>query len=102
MTERTQEQATMLLSPLAFATVSLLAVAVFTTILLWSRTAESTPGVLKTPLPARCQFLHFTLASQQPERTFVVACPGHEYFRVWPLPMGQWNEEPRLKQWQVM
>lgn len=79
-----------------------LLVALITTAFLWSRTAESSPGVLKTPLAARCEFLHFTLRSEQPERTLVVACPGHEYFRIWPLPAGTWNEEPWPSRWQEM
>ena len=57
-------------------------------------TTEDVPGVLDTKLPIGCSIWHFTKQSQQPFRTFVLACPGVAAIRVWPLPIQQnWAED---------
>ena len=57
-------------------------------------TEESTTGVLATQLPGPCEVWHFTLRSQQPFRHVVLACPGVDAIRLWPLPVQQnWWED---------
>ena len=39
-------------------------------------TRQKVPGVWRTHLPGRCELVHYTLASKQPERTITLDCPG--------------------------
>ena len=59
-----------------------------------TNTRESPAGVLDTQLPGSCSVWHFTLRSEQPFRTFVLACPGVDAIRLWPLPVQpNWAED---------
>ena len=58
-------------------------------------TRQKVPGVWSTHLLGRCELVHYTRASEQPERTITLDCPGIDSIRLWPLPPAQpWHEDP--------
>lgn len=58
------------------------------------RTYTLTEGVLATRLALGCEIWHFTPESWQPERTVVLACPGRELMRLYPLPIvSEWSDD---------
>jgi hypothetical protein len=63
------------------------------TILLLSRSEQIKPVVTTIKLVAGCQ-LDFFDRTIQPNNTLVLACPGKDYVRLWPLPVMQpWFED---------
>lgn len=63
---------------------------------LWAHTASPVRGVWTTRgLPGGCQVEHYTVQSEQPFRTVVLACPGEDALRLWPWPV----QRPWLEDW---
>ena len=55
---------------------------------------RSIPGSPTIELVGRCELIYFS-TSLQPVNTLVIACPGMDYFRLWPLPITHpWFEHP--------
>jgi hypothetical protein len=77
--------------------VTILLVSVITTIQLFSvltaRSHKLTEDAWVTELVADCE-LWDVLPPSQPVRTLVLACPGVDAIRLWPLPVQQpWEED---------
>ena len=76
--------------------VNILLVFVITTIQLFSvltaRSYKLTEDAWVTELVADCE-LWDVLPPSQPVRTLVLACPGVDTIRLWPLPVQQLREE---------
>jgi hypothetical protein len=68
-------------------------VVILVSFLLTSRLDQSIPGATSMELVAGCQ-LEFLDTTTQPNFTALLACPGKDYIRLWPLPVTQpWFED---------
>ena len=57
------------------------------------QTDEPIPGALSTDLPGSCELIKFG-RNLQPVYTIILACPGTDMIRLWPLPVQQpWFED---------